>query len=145
MTSKEQELKALEEIAAIIRKVGGANSYIGMTFDGCIDLASYNIENDFAISYKQKAESAEKEIEKLKTENKSKDERIKADEIRYHELDEKLIRKNNEIEILESRAQDFHKKLEEEIAKNQATNEQIKTANNEIIELKAKLYDLMTK
>ena len=51
MTTKEQERKALEEIKAIVEKVGGDQSYIGMAFKGCFEIAEDNIANDFGDSW----------------------------------------------------------------------------------------------
>lgn len=56
--TKEQERKALEKIKKIVEELG-ESSYIGMAFEGCFEIAEENIENDFACSMKQRAESAE--------------------------------------------------------------------------------------
>lgn len=60
MTTKEQERKALEQIREIVNGLG-EDSYIGAAFEGCFEIAEENIENDFACSMKQRAESAEAE------------------------------------------------------------------------------------
>lgn len=57
--TKEQERKALEKIRKIVEELG-EDSYIGTAFEGCFEVAEENIENDFACSMKQRAESAEK-------------------------------------------------------------------------------------
>lgn len=62
MTTKEQELKALTQIKKIVDGLG-EDSYIGTAFDGCFEIAETNIDNDWACSMKQRAESAEKKIE----------------------------------------------------------------------------------
>lgn len=62
MTTKEQELKALAQIKKIVDGLG-EDSYIGTAFDGCFEIAETNIDNDWACSMKQRAESAEKKIE----------------------------------------------------------------------------------
>lgn len=64
-TTKEQEIKALEKIKKIVADLG-EDSYIGMAFDGCFEVAEENIENDFACSIKQRAEHAEMEAGKYK-------------------------------------------------------------------------------
>ena len=43
--TKEQELKALEKIKKIVADLG-EDSYIGMAFEGCFEIAKDNIEND---------------------------------------------------------------------------------------------------
>ena len=69
VATKEQELKALEQIKKIINGLG-EDSYVGTAFEGCFEIAEENIRNDWACSMKQRAESAEKsarEHEKLCT------------------------------------------------------------------------------
>lgn len=61
MTTKEQERKALEQIRKIVAGLG-EDSYIGMAFEGCFELAEENIENDFGCSMKERAESAERNL-----------------------------------------------------------------------------------
>ncbi len=58
MTTKEQERKALEQIKKIVAGLG-EDSYLAIAFDGCFEIADTNIENDWACSMKQRAESAE--------------------------------------------------------------------------------------
>lgn len=63
--TKEQERKALAKIRKIVEGLG-EDSYIATAFEGCFEIAESNIENDFACSMKQRAESAEKELESFK-------------------------------------------------------------------------------
>lgn len=63
--TKEMELKALAKIKKIVEELG-ENSYIGMAFEGCFEIAAENIENDFGCSMKQRAEAAEKNAEEFK-------------------------------------------------------------------------------
>lgn len=65
MTTKEQERKALEKIRKIVEEIGGSDSYIGMAFEGCFEIAEENIDNDFGCSMKQRAESAEKKAKEF--------------------------------------------------------------------------------
>lgn len=67
MTTKEQELKALDRIRKIVNELGN-DSYIAMAFDGCFEIAEENIQNDFGCSMKQRAEKAEKDVENLEIE-----------------------------------------------------------------------------
>lgn len=60
--TKEQELKALAKIKKIVEELG-EDSYIGMAFEGCFEIAEDNIGNDFGCSMKQRAEAAEKNAE----------------------------------------------------------------------------------
>lgn len=65
MTTKEQELKALEQIKKIVKRLG-EGSYVGTAFEGCFEIAEENIRNDFACSMKQKLQSASAEVKHLK-------------------------------------------------------------------------------
>lgn len=65
MTTKEQERKALAQIKKIVEGLG-TDSYIGMAFEGCFEIAEENIENDFGCSMKQRAEKAEEDAEHFK-------------------------------------------------------------------------------
>lgn len=67
MTTKEQERKALAQIKKIVDSLG-EDSYIAAAFEGCFEIAEENIENDFACSMKQRAESAEAKAEGLEIE-----------------------------------------------------------------------------
>lgn len=58
MTTKEQERKALAQIRKIVDGLG-EDSYIGMAFEGCFEIAAENIENDFGCSMKQRADKAQ--------------------------------------------------------------------------------------
>ena len=69
MTTKEQERKALEQIKKIVENLG-YDSYVAAAFEGCFEIAETNIENDWACSMKQRAESAEKKVEKLELDNR---------------------------------------------------------------------------
>ena len=59
MTTKEQERKALNQIKKIVDSLG-EDSYIAMAFEGCFEDAELNIENDWACSWKQRAEQNDK-------------------------------------------------------------------------------------
>jgi len=79
--TKEQERKALEKIRKIVEELGGADSYIGMAFEGCFEIAEENIENDFGCSMKQRAEKAQKDADYFRqTANQLSEELEKAQE-----------------------------------------------------------------
>ena len=59
MTTKEQERKALEQIRKIVASLG-EDSYVATAFEGCFEIAEQNIDNDWACSMKDRAESAVK-------------------------------------------------------------------------------------
>lgn len=65
--TKQQEREALETIRKIVGELG-PNSYVGTAFDGCFQVAVDNIENDCALSIKQRLENKEFTEEKLRGE-----------------------------------------------------------------------------
>lgn len=90
MMTKAEERKVLAKIKALIESAG-EDSYIGYAFEGCIEMAESNIENDFANSPRKCIDNlhnrlaertsewsklgdqlakAEKELETLKAEQK---------------------------------------------------------------------------
>lgn len=86
VASKEQERQALEQIRKIVAAVGGADSYIGMAIDGCLEIAEENIENDFALSMKRQLENAQRDT--------------KCFQKKAGELSDKLARANHELDRL---------------------------------------------
>ncbi len=61
MPTKEQERKALAKIREIVESLG-EDSYIGTALDGCLDDAAENIENDFALSMRERYETSSLEF-----------------------------------------------------------------------------------
>lgn len=135
MTTKEQELKALDKIRAIIAGLG-ENSYVGTAFDGCLEDAEENIQNDFALSMKDRWQSAEQKLIAAK-----------ADTQQVHDaLDrtmDKLLEKEEERKTAKSNADAW---MEKAVAAENAAAEaaqKISDLELEIVHLKAKLYDMM--
>lgn len=126
MTMKEQERKALEQIKKIVAGLG-EDSYIGMAFEGCFEVAAQNIENDWGCSMKQRAEAAERDL-------KEAEKKISQMEARLSNLQQSLDGCNEEysrmkgaleLEIMDLKKRmlapddlvDFGQMLDEEIAK----------------------------
>lgn len=145
ITTKEQERKALDKIRKIIADLG-EDSYVAAAFEGCFEIAEQNIDNDWACSLKEQVESRDKEIFKLQLENSNLRLDLKAEK-EYHELalqDLQIASSNCEIlkiennrlnaelsnvSLIEETNRDYYKDL-------------LNTKDDEIIRLKAKLYDL---
>lgn len=70
MPTKEQEKQALAKIEKILAGLGNnpETSYVCRAFDGCVEDARENIENDFANSAKERAEHYEKKYNDAKQE-----------------------------------------------------------------------------
>lgn len=151
MATKEQERKALEQIMKIMESLG-EDSYIATAMQGMIEDARENIENDFALSMKDRVEDEKKKLA-----------------IREGQLDKMAkeliaLRKEKESglyqlqQAIDQRAelQDRHDQLMKEfdqlrIEKFEAENRagvaesKIVDLKEEIVHLKAKLYDMLTK
>lgn len=63
--TKQEEREALKKIEKII-KAAGQDSYIGMAFAGCCEIAADNIENDFGESMQARVAAREKELREVK-------------------------------------------------------------------------------
>lgn len=100
MTTKEQERQALAKIRKIVEGLGN-DSYIATAFEGCFEIAEYNIENDFSCSLKQRAESAEKKASTLELDNRDLRHAIK--EIKANEV-RQLSELNSELDKYKARA-----------------------------------------
>ena len=153
MTTKEQERKVLAQIKKLVDGLG-EGSYIGTAFEGCWEIAEQNIENDWACSMKDRAETAERKLNAL--------------ELRYKQDTEHLRAVNEHLEKSRDEAQakaagnfqealkhaERERGLEAEISQkcdemvalrsdNSELEELLKQKDLEIIKLKARLFDLM--
>jgi len=144
MTSKDQERKALEEIKAIVEKIGGDQSYIGMAFKGCFDIAEENIINDFGDSWIDRWSAAINENAKLTKEigelKKHKDSFEAELEIVKDQLDK--VRDIRDEWMIEAKSTD--ERLTEIQQQYQESISRVAQLETENTKLKAKLYDMMT-
>lgn len=69
MTTKEQERAALAKIEKILAGLD-SDSWVNTAFAGAVEDARYNIENDFANSWQERAQHEARKNEKLEAENK---------------------------------------------------------------------------
>ena len=152
--TKDQEREALEKIKAILDTLG-LDSYVGTAFEGCLEIAEENIENDFAFSMKQRVEAAVVENRRLKERVKELEDKLAESEKDYeaaHAAAHLVAdEKDAEIQRLKTQVQELSEKLasaEEalEDANEEAGSAEARSgeAQAEIVRLKAKLYDYMT-
>lgn len=152
--TKDQEREALEKIKAILDTLG-PDSYVGTSFEGCLEIAEENIENDFAFSMKQRVEAAVVENSRLKERVKELEDKLAESEKDYeaaHAAAHLVAdEKDAEIQRLKTQVQELSEKLasaEEalEDANEEAGSAEARSgeAQAEIVRLKAKLYDYMT-
>ena len=106
MTTKEQERKALAQIKEIVASLG-EDSYIGTAFEGCFEDAETNIENDWALSMKDRWMAADRRlneangtIEELRDKLAESEKDYEAAHATAHQIAEE---KDGEIQALKSR------------------------------------------
>lgn len=142
MATKEQERKALEQIVKIVESLG-ENSYIAMAMQGMVEDARENIENDFGLSMKDRVEDEKKKLA-----------------IREGQLDKMAkelitLRKEKESalaqlqQVTEERT-DLWRRLREteqtgmeNLDRLTVLRDMCKAQEDQILRLKAKLYDFM--
>ena len=107
MTTKAQEREILAKIRKLIESAG-ADSYIAIAFEGCIEDAEQNIEYDMACSMKQRLASAERKIETLKDQLAESEKDYEAAHAAAHEVADE---KNAEIEALKAENAKLRKKI----------------------------------
>ena len=153
--TKAEEYDALVQIRGILKDFDPENTYIGKAFEGCVDLAQDNLRNDQMFSFRSRYENRDRDAAKLdeiltKNTNKlreSEEARVdltkelnqKDDTIaRYIDVvqgkDREISRLKGVINDKDAAYTDLEGRLEEaQIQFKQTT-----------LELKAKLYDMMT-
>lgn len=153
-----QEREALAKIQEILKDFDPEETYVGKAFDGCVELAEENIRNDWMLSYKDRYKGAQetvearvKQIAELTKELNQKDDAIARLEDAKNQLEsqivgEALIRRDYEARI--GQMESDYKALQISYEGLKATKKQeaaaeIGALRQTIIELKAKLYDMM--
>lgn len=126
MTTKADERKVLDQIQALLLTID-PTGYVNTAFEGCVDVARENIENDFACSYKQRAESAEATVEQ------------------YQGLAKRNKDLVSEVERLKNVKHEVDRDMTGTLAELDKAKEKLKEYENTILTLKAKLYDYMTR
>ncbi len=151
MTKKQQEREALEKIRKIVEALG-EDSYIGTAMAGMFEDAEENIENDFAMSWKDRAEDREHEIEALKAENQKLREMAENFEKQVKVFENECQMRS---QVAQENAEDAKAWMQRATEKEQKVSDLtavvadkdrlLANRDFEIMQLKAKLYDLMMK
>ena len=136
ITTKQQEREALEQIRNILNTLE-SGSYVRTAYQGIDVMAESNIDNDFGISATETIRHLETESEELKKENKRLEQEIK-NILQIEEVNKKTVQRLHE----------EHDKgwnlYDESTGKLNAAATQLKEKDQEILELKARLFDYMT-
>lgn len=143
MMTKDQERQVLKKIKELIDSTG-SNSYIEAAFAGCCEIAADNIDNDFMTSLKDRAEEANKREAAAKLELQEQKDLNKNLQNRIEELEKKIDAEKEAKETALNNAIALTDQLYSEKDNVNGLERQIEGLEDEIIRLKAKLYDLMT-
>ena len=142
MTTKEQERKALAQIEKIIKGLG-EDSYIGKAFEGCFEIAEDNINNDFWNSMKDQRDTcykgeraAREKAQELRVKVKALEKRAEDAENQYNttqQSSDRWVAKYHEAKDMAT--ENWNKFREQE--------DKVEALEQEIIRLKARLFDMM--
>lgn len=139
--TKQQERDTLEKIRKMVEQLG-TDSYLAAAFEGCFDLAAENIDNDWACSMADRARRAEKRAAELEDKLTESVKDYEAAHAAAHAVAEE---KDAEIASLHARIQELLMKNEcsELTIRAGEAQRRAEAAEAEVIQLKAKLYDLL--
>ena len=157
--TKQQERDTLEKIRKMVKQLG-PDSYLATAFEGCFDLAAENIDNDWACSMADRARNSEKDVENAKAEEismKSADgaaslvaesvpEAVKDYEAAHavaEEKDAEIAKLKDQLKQIQETARWNGQRCDEEATAAGEAQRRAEAAEAEVIQLKAKLYDLL--
>lgn len=139
-----QEREALAKIRGILKDFDPKDTYIGRAFEGCVEQAEENICNDWMLSWKRRFEAKANSFEgilKANTELKrtlnQRDDTIARLNAMNEDAGKEMSNMTNELIKLRREEHELRCKLTE-------ATETSDGLRQTILELKAKLYDMMT-
>lgn len=158
MLSKDEERNLLRQIKKRI-EAAGEGSYIAIAFEGCVKDAEDNIENDFGNSWYIRAQNAEKKAEQAEAKAAKAEADAAFEKERADAAEETLVETQKEchaslakIEKLENEKKLLNLHVEYWYGETMQADKEAAEARKEaealrqqVAELKARLYDLMTK
>ena len=135
--TKAEEFEALRKIREILEGFDPEDTYIGKAFEDCVEQAETNLRNDWMQSWKDRYDrvleqfrAANARIMDVTRQLNQKDDTIARLEDAKNQLEQEASRADAELAAAKTRAEDA-----------EAKNHWIEYR---ILELKAKLYDMMT-
>lgn len=136
--TKQQERDTLEKIRKMVEQLG-PDSYLATAFEGCFDLAAENIGNDWACSMADRARSAEKRVAELEDKLSEAMKDYEAAHAVAEEKDAEIAR----LKQIQETARWNGQRCDEEATAAGGAQRRAEAAEAEVIQLKAKLYDLL--
>lgn len=135
MATKAQERKSLQEIEKIIDSLG-TESYVGKAFEGCIEMAHDNIDNDFWSSWKDMYNNESKVAEKATA-------RLNDKAAEFAGVKQSLEYYKKKLDEIKEEYDGAMADLGEEVVKAENLEKRVSELELENMKLKAKLYDMM--
>ncbi len=144
--TKQQERDTLEKIRKMVEQLG-PDSYLATAFEGCFDLAAENIDNDWACSMADRARNAEKRVAELEDKLSEAVKDYEAAHAAAHavaeEKDAEIAKLKDQLKQIQETARWNGQKCDEEATAAGEAQRRAEAAEAEVIQLKAKLYDLL--
>ena len=137
--TKQQERDTLEKIRKMVEQLG-PDSYLATAFEGCFDLAADNIDNDWACRAEKRAAELE---DKLAESVKDYEAAHAAAHAVAEEKDSEIARLKTQLAQIQETARWNGQRCDEEATAAGEAQRRAEAAEAEVIQLKAKLYDLL--
>lgn len=171
--TKAEEREALRKIEEILKGFDPEDTYIGKAFEGCVEQAEENLRYDGMMGWKAKYESKSREVARLTEKLAEVNKRLRESEVTRVDLTKELNQKDDAIARLEDAKNQLESQIvgealirrdyearigqmESDYKALQISHEELKRARSHmvaqelvdlrqtVLELKAKLYDMMT-
>lgn len=140
--TKQQERDTLEKIRKMVEQLG-PDSYLATAFEGCFDLAAENIDNDWACSMADRARNAEKRVADLEDKLSEAVKDYEAAHAVAEEKDAEIAKLKDQLKQIQETARWNGQRCDEEATAAGEAQRRAEAAEAEVIQLKAKLYDLL--
>ena len=140
--TKQQERDTLEKIRKMVEQLG-PGSYLAAAFEGCRDLATENIPNDWACSMADRARRAEKRAAELEDKLAESVKDYEAAHAVAEEKDAEIAQLKAQLAKMQETARWNGQRCDEEATAAGEAQRRAEAAEAEVIQLKAKLYDLL--
>lgn len=170
--TKAEEYEALSLIRGILKDFSPEDTYIGKAFEGCVEQAEENLRYDGKMSWKAKCESKDREAARLTEKLAEVNKMLRESEVARVDLTKELNQKDDAIARLEDAKNQLESQIVGEAlirrdyearigqmesdykalqisyeglkaAKKQEAAAEVHALRQTILELKAKLYDMM--
>ena len=155
--TKAEGYEALRKIQEILKDFDPEDSYIGKAFEGCVEQAEENLRYDGKMSWKAEYESKDRQVARLTEKLAEVNKKLRESEVARVDLTKQLNQKDDviaryidvvqgkdrEIAELDGELDDKDRTYTDLEGRLEESQRQIGTLKQTILELKAKLYDII--